>query len=202
MAAVAELPYEHQQFAVRQIAEFKASNGYSPVQYLSPLSLSHFPLVMESAGEQEDLSWNDVSRLFRRRDTVPATFIDENILVEQIGLNIFEKREGSEYAKRRALALFKIVSQEGTYYGLTVVYLPSRQQRLGMAAALQAVYSTEGNAIALAHMPKEYTECAYMPEPMNGKHYTLVPVSGDAGAAFGLVGDFAATVLTKGSTHL
>ena len=184
MVAVAELSYEHQQFAARRIAEFKASNEYSPVQYLSPLFLSPFPLVMESAEEQEDLSWNDVSGLFQRRDTVPATFIDENILVEQIGLNVFEKQEGSEYAERRALALFKIVSQEGTYYGLTVVYLPSRQQRLGMAAALQAVYSTEGNAVTLAHMPKEYTECAYMPEPMNGEHYTLVPVSGDAGAAF------------------
>ena len=122
--------------------------------------------------------------------------------MEQVNLNVFEKWEGSEYAERCALALFKIVSQEGTYYALTVVYLPSHQQRLGMAAALQAVHSTEGNAVTLAHMPKEYTECAYMPELMNGEHYTLVPVSGDAGAAFGPVGDFAATVLTKGSTHL
>ena len=51
-------------------------------------------------------------------------------------------------------------------------------------------------------MPIDYTDCAYMPEPVSGEHYTLVPVAGDARAAFGPVGDFAAAVLTKGLTHL
>ena len=40
-----------------------------------------------------------------------------------------------------------------------------------------------------------------MPEPTNGEHYTLLPVCGDTGTTFGPVGDFAAAVLTKGSTH-
>ena len=147
MAAVAELLYELQQFAARQIAEFKASNGWTPIQYLSPHFLSYFPLVMEADEEKEGLSWNKVSGLFRRRDAISATFIDKKILVEQISLDMFDK-ESTEYAKRRSLALFKVSSGEGTWYGLTVVYLPSHQKRLDMASVLKAVYSTKGNAIA------------------------------------------------------
>ena len=71
-----------------------------------------------------------------------------------------------------------------------------------MAAALEAVFKTEGNAVALAGMPKDYSDCAYMPEPSNGEHYTLLPVSGDAAVTHGPVGDFAAAQLTKGSVHL
>ena len=40
-----------------------------------------------------------------------------------------------------------------------------------------------------------------MPEPANGEHYTLLPVSGDADTCSGSVSDFAAALLTKGSAH-
>ena len=202
MAAVLELPYEVQQFEVRRRAEFKASNGYAPVKYLTPQFLSYFPLVMESSEDQDRLSWNEVSGLFRRRDAIPATFIDQKILVEQISLDIFGEPGSTEFAERRSLALFKLITDEGERYALTVVYLPSSQKRMDMNTALQAVYSTDGNAVALVGMPKAYSECAYMPEPTNGEHYTLLPVSGYAGSTFGPVGDFAAAVLTKGSTHV
>ena len=71
-----------------------------------------------------------------------------------------------------------------------------------MASALEAVFKTEGNAVALAGMPKDCLDCAYMPEPSNGEHYTLLPVSGDTAITHGPVGDFAAAQLTKGSVHL
>ena len=185
MAAVTELPYEIQQYEARRRAEFKASNGYTPVKYLTPQFLSHFPMVMESPEEQERLSWNEVSGLFRYRDAIPATFIDQNILVEQISLDVFGKPDSTEFAERRSLALFKILTGDGERYALTVVYLPSSQKRLSMGVALQAVYTTSGNAVSLVSMPKSYTECAYMPEPTSGEHYTLLPVSGDAGQPSG-----------------
>ena len=202
MAAVPELSYELQQHEIRQRANFKRSNGWGPVQYLSPNFLTRFPLAMSSAETPEGISWNDVTGLFRRRDAIPVTFIDEDRLVEEVRLNVFDKKTPTDFAEHRSLALFKLVTEEGLYYGLTVVYLPSRQQRLTMASALEAVFKTEGNAVALAGMPKDYSDCAYMPEPSNGEHYTLLPVSGDAAITHGPVGDFAAAQLTKGSVHL
>ena len=202
MAAVPELPHEHQQHEIRQRVNFKHSNGWGPVQYLSPNFLTRFPLAMSSAENFEGLSWNDVSGLFRRRDAIPVTFIDEERLVEEVKLNVFDKKTPTDFAERRSLALFKVASEQNLFYGLTVVYLPSRQQRLTMAAALEAVFKTEGNAVALAGMPKDYSDCAYMPELSNGEHYTLLPVSGDAAVTHGPVGDFAAAQLAKGSVHL
>ena len=202
MAVAPELPYEPQQHEICQRVSFKHSNGWGPVQYLSPNFLARFPLAMSSAETPEGLSWNDVTGLFRRRDAIPVTFIDEDRLVEEVKLNIFDKKAPTDFAERRSLALFKLVTEEGLFYGLTVVYLPSRQQRLTMASALEAVFRTEGNAVALAGMPKDCSDCAYMPEPSNGEHYTLLPVSGDAVITHGPVGNFAAAQLIKGSVHL
>ena len=202
MAAVPELPYEPQQHEIHQRANFKHSNGWGPVQYLSPNFLTRFPLAMSLAETPEGLSWNDVTGLFRCCDAIPVTFIDEDHLVEEVRLNVFDKKTPTDFAEHRSLALFKLATEEGLFYGLTVVYLPSRQQRLTMASALEAVFKTEGNAIALAGMPKDCSDCAYMPEPSNGEHYTLLPVSGDAAITHGPVGDFAAAQLTKGSVHL
>ena len=89
MAAVPELPYKVQQYEAWRRAEFKASNGYSPIKYLTPNFLAYFPVVMESTEEQERLLWNEVSGLFWRRDTIPTTFIDQSLLVEQIDLGVF-----------------------------------------------------------------------------------------------------------------
>ena len=202
MVASPELPYEPQQHEIRQRVSFKHSNGWRPVQYLSPNFLTRFPLAMSSAETPEDLSWNDVTGLFKRRDAIPVTFIDEDRLVDEVKLNIFDKKPPADFAERRALALFKLATAEGLFYGLTVVYLPSRQERLTMASALEAVFKTEGNAVALAGMPKDCADCAYMPEPSNGEHYTLLPVSGDTGVTYGPVEDFAAAQLIKGSVHL
>ena len=154
MAAVPELPYEVQQYQAWRRAEFKASNGYSPIKYLTPNFLTYFPVVMESTEEQERLSWNEVSGLFWRRDTIPATFIDQSLLVEQIDLDVFGKPDSMEIAKHRALALFKLITDEGDRYALTVVYIPYYQKRMGMKTALQAVHSTIGNAVALVGMPR------------------------------------------------
>ena len=174
--------------------------GAHPV--LVPNFLTRFPLAMSSAETPEGLSWNDVTGLFRRRDAIPVTFIDEDRLVEEVKLNVFDKKAPTDFAERRSLALFKLATEEGLFYGLTVIYLPSRQQRLTMVSALEAVFKTEGNAVALAGMPKDCSDCAYMPEPSNGEHYTLLPVSGDAAITHGPVGDFAAAQLAKGSVHL
>ena len=157
---------------------------------------------MSSAENFEGLSWNDISGLFRCRDAIPVTFIDEERLSEEVKLNVFDKKTPTDFAERRSLVLFKVASEQNLFYGLTVIYLPSRQQRLTMAAALEAVFKTEGTAVALAGMPKDCSDCAYMPEPSNGEHYTLLPVSGDAAVTHGPVGDFAAAQLTKGSVHL
>ena len=200
MAAVPELPYEVQQYEACKRAEFKASNGYSSTKYLTPDFLQHFPVVMESTDAEEHLSWNEVSRLFRRCDAIPATFIDQSLLVEQMDLEVFGKPD-MEIAERRALALFKLTTKDGDWYALTVVYIPYYQKWMAMKLALPAVHTTVGSAVALVGMPKDYTKCAYMPEPTNGEHYTLLPVCGDSGTTFGPVGAFAAAVLTKGSTH-
>ena len=169
---------------------------------MSPNFLTRFPLAMSSVENFEGLSWNDVSGLFRHCDAIPVTFIDEERLMEEVKLNVFDKKMPTNFAERRSLALFKVATEQGLFYGLTVVYLPSRQQRLTMALALEAMFKTEGNAVALAGMPKDCSDCAYMPEPSNGEHYTLLPVSGDAAVTHGPVGDFAAAQLAKGSVHL
>ena len=110
-------------------------------RYLTPNFLTYFPVVMESTEEEERLSWNEVSGLFWRRDTIPATFIDENLLVEQIDLDVFGKPDSMEIAERRALALFKLITDEGDWYALTVVYIPYYQKRMDMKTALQAVFT-------------------------------------------------------------
>ena len=200
MVAVPELPYKVQQHEARKRATFKASNGYSATKYLTPDFLKHFPVVMESTEVGEHLSWNEVSGLFRCRDAIPATFIDQGLLVEQVDLGVFGKRD-MEVAERRVLALFKLMTKEGDKYALTVVYIPYKQKRMAIQLALPAVHTTIGSAVALVGMPKDFTKCAYMPEPANGEHYTLLPVCGNTEMTFRPVGDFAAAVLTKGSTH-
>ena len=137
MAAVPELPYEVQQYEARKRAMFKASNGYSATKYLTPDFLKHFPVVMESTEAEEHLSWNEVSGLFRRRDAIPATFIDQSLLVEQIDLDVFGKRD-MEVAERRALALFKLTTKEGDRYALMVVYIPYQQKRMAIQLVLPA----------------------------------------------------------------
>ena len=106
-----------------------------------------------------------------------------------------------EIAEHRALALFKVTTGEGDQYALTVIHIPYYQKRMDMKTALQAVYSTTGSAVALVGMPRDYNQCAYMPEPTSGECYTLLLVCGDTGCTYGPVGDFAAAVLTKGSIH-
>ena len=159
MAATPELPFEVQRCEARQRATFKASNVFSATKYLTPNFLTHFPVVMESAEDEDHLTWNEVSGLFWRRDTIPATFIDQALLVEQVKLDVFGKPD-TEIAKRRALALFKLPMPDGEQYALTVVYIPSHQKRMLMKHALEAVFSTVGNAVALVGMPKDLKQCA------------------------------------------
>ena len=200
MAAPSELPFEVQRREARRRATAKAKNGFSSMKYLTPNFLTHFPVVMECKEDEECLTWNEVSGLFRRCDAIPATFIDQVPLVQEVDLGVFGSPD-AEIAERRALALFKLVTQEEERYTLTVVYLPSHQKRLPMKAALEAVFSTAGNAVALVGMPKDIKQCAYMPEPANSEHYTLLPVSGNVDTPSGSVSDFVATLLTKGSAH-
>ena len=197
--AVEELPYEVQQFDSKRRAEYNESNGWFAVHYLTPNFLTYFPVVMEPAGGLENIQWNKIGGLFRQWSSIPATLIDEKILVQLVQLRVFKK---DEYAERHSLALFWIVVEEEVLYALTVVYVPSWQAQLSMYEALTALVSTKGSTVALAHMPKNYKECAYMQELSSGEHFTLVPVSGNTGAAFGPVGAFAAAVLTAGSTHV
>ena len=138
-----------------------------------------------------------MSGLFRRRDAIPATFIDQSLLVEQMDLGVFGKPD-MEIGEHRVLALFKLTTKEGDRYALTVVYIPYYQKQMAMKLALPAVHTSVGSVVALVGMPKDYTKCAYMPEPTNGKHYTLLPVSGDSGTTFGPVGAFAAAVCDQG----
>ena len=177
MAASTELSFRVQEREARRRATAKAKDGLSSTRYLTPSFLNYFPVVLES--KEDDVTWNEVSGLFRRRDAIPATFIDQAILVQEVDLGVFGDSD-VEIAERRALALFKLVIDEGDRYGMTVVYIPSHQKRLPMKEALDVVYSTDGNAVALVGMPKDTKLCAYMPEPANGEHYTLLPVSGDA----------------------
>ena len=202
MAASSELPYEVQRREARRRAVIKTKSGLSPIQYLTPNFLSHFPVVMEPKESEEHPlpTWNKVGGLFRRCDAIPATFIDQGILVHEVEMDVFGSST-IEFAECRALALFKLVTQEGERYALTVIYIPFHQRRLLMKHALETVFSRAGNSVALVGMPKALKQCAYMPEPANGEHYTLLPVSGDADTASGSVSDFAAALLTKGSAH-
>ena len=120
--------------------------------------------------------------------------------MEEVDLGVFGKPD-VEIAERHALALFKLVTPEGERYALTVIYIPFHQKRMLMKATLQAVFTTIGSAVALVGMPKDLKQCAYMPEPANGEHYTLLPVSGDVETVSGQVSDFAAAMLTKGFAH-
>ena len=99
MAVPSELPYEVQQREARRRATAKAKNGFSSMEYLTLSFLSHFPMVMES--KEDDVTWNEVSRLFRRCDVIPATFIDQVILVQEVDLGVFGD-SGTEIAERRA----------------------------------------------------------------------------------------------------
>ena len=83
----------------------------------------------------------------------PATFIDQLILVDEVKLGVFGD-SGIEIAERRALALFKLVMEEGDRYGLTVVYIPTYQKRLPIQEALDVVFSILGNAVALVACPR------------------------------------------------
>ena len=84
---------------------------------MSPNFLTHFPLAMSSAETPEGLSWNDVTGLFKRRDAIPVTFIDEDRLVDEVKLNVFDKKGPADFAERRALALFKLATAEGLCLG-------------------------------------------------------------------------------------
>ena len=88
MAASTELSFQVQGREARCRATAKAEAGLGPARYLTPHFLSYFPVVMES--KVDDVSWNEVSGLFRRRDAIPATFIDQAILVHEVKLDVLE----------------------------------------------------------------------------------------------------------------
>ena len=50
----------------------------------------------------------------------------------------------------------------------------------------------------MVYMPKN---CSYMPEPSNGDHYTLLPLTGDSSICIGALSMFAAAKLTVASKH-
>ena len=65
MAASSELPYEVQRCEARRRAVIKTKSGLSPIQYLTPNFLSHFPVVMEPKESEEHPvpTWNKVGGL-------------------------------------------------------------------------------------------------------------------------------------------
>ena len=69
MAASTELSFQVQEREARRRAIAKAKDGLSSARYLTPSFLNYFPVVMES--KEDDIMWNEVSGLFRRRDTIP-----------------------------------------------------------------------------------------------------------------------------------
>ena len=69
MAASTELSFQVQEREARRRASTKAEEGLPAAKYLTPWFLSYFPIVMES--KEDNISWNEVSGLFRHRDTIP-----------------------------------------------------------------------------------------------------------------------------------
>ena len=89
MAVVPELPYEPQQHEICQRANFKRSNGWGPIQYLSPNFLTRFPLGMSSAEMFEGLSWNATTADGGRRTKQAFSLLLDPKRISFKGLAIF-----------------------------------------------------------------------------------------------------------------
>ena len=172
-----------------------ATDGGPPV--LVPQFPHSFPAGNVIGGDpwRALLEWRD--RVFRRRDAIPVTFIDEDRLVEEVSW-MFSTRKRLQISP--SIARWRCSSwrlKRASSMAWRSSTFPVANKDWPWRLPWRPCSKPRGNAIALAGMPKDCSDCAYMPEPSNGEHYTLLPVSGDAAITHGPVGDFAAAQLTQ-----
>ena len=75
-------------------------------------------------------------------------------------------------------------------------YLPPK--RLRFLTAMMRLHQLNIEAVALVYVPKT---CAFTPEPSNGNHYTLLPLTGDPKVCIGPLLTFSAAKLAVVSKH-
>ena len=77
MAELTEIPLELQLKEANRQIKMHTSKGHKFQQFLSPMFLWHFPVIMEN---QISVDWNTVSGIYYRMPTLPITLIDTEIL--------------------------------------------------------------------------------------------------------------------------
>ena len=155
------------------------SKGRKFQQFLSPMFLWRFPVIMEN---QISVDWNTVSGVYDRTPTLPITLIDTEILDDWFTRpSVWDMSSNLQHA-RRVLAFVRYTlptpykGQPAIVFGASFVFIPAYQACMNLRDGLMFLKNAKEDSVVLVAMPAKPT---YSPQPRKSKYLTLLPISGN-----------------------
>ena len=198
MAELTEIPLELQLKEANRQIKMHLSKGRKFQQFLSPMSLRHFPAIMEN---HISVDWNTILGVYDRTPTLPITLIDTEILDDWFTLpHVWDVWCNLQHAQCvLALVCYTLPTlykgQPAIVFGASFVFVPTYQACTNLRDGLIFLKSTKEDSIVLVVTPSKPT---YSPQPRRGRYLTLLPISGSPDVDRGPLHTFAATGLPHG----
>ena len=135
MAELTEIPLELQLKKANRRIKMHLSKGHKFQQFLSPMFLWHFPVIMEN---YISIDWNTISGIYNRMPTLPITLIDTEILDDRFAQpSVWDVSSNLQHAQRvLALVHYTLPSpykgQPAIVFGSSFVFIPTYQARTNL----------------------------------------------------------------------
>ena len=199
MAELTEIPLKLQLKEANHWIKMHLSKGRKFQQFLLPMFLQHFPVIMEN---HISVDWNTISGVYDRMPTLPITLIDTEILDDWFTHpSVWDVLSSLQHAQRvLALVHYMLLTpykgQPAIVFGASFVFIPAHQACTNLRDGLMFLKSAKEDSIVLVVMPSKPT---YSPQPRRGRYLTLLPISGSPDVNRGPLHTFAAAGLPVAS---
>ena len=165
MVDFTEIPLELQLQEVNRCIQDHLSKGGKYAQFLSPMFLRRFPVIMDN---QILVDWDTIMGVFDRVPLFPITLIDAEILNHwHAHTSVWEVAHNMQHS-RHVLAMVCHTLPAGnkgkpaTVYGASFVYMPAHQARTSLSDALNYLRHSKQDCIVRVLTP---TKPMYSPQP-------------------------------------
>ena len=199
MAELTEIPLELQLKEANCRIKMHLSKGRKFEQFLSPMFLRHFPVIMEN---QISVDWNTVSGVYDRMPTLPITLIDTDILDDWFTRPSVWDMSSNLQHTRCVLAFIHYTlptpykGQPAIVFGASFVFIPTYQACMNLCDSLMFLKNTKEDSVVLVATPAKPT---YSPQPRKSKYLTLLPISSNPDVDQGPLHTFATAGLPVAS---
>ena len=199
MADLMEIPLELQLQEAHCRIQSHLGKGHKYAQFLSPMFLWWFPVVMDN---QISVDWNTITGVFDRAPIFPITLIDVEILdYWRTHPSMWEVARNLQHS-RHVLAMVHYTLPYGhkgklvVVYRVSFTYIPAHQVWTSLSDALTYLGHAKEDCIILVSTP---TKPTYSSQPRRGKYFTMLPFNGDLDADRGPLSSFTAATLPVAS---